>query len=108
MAVKLMDIENSPKVVEFGTCDLCFSTGTVTEPVFVFEDSVTGETRRIEGYYWSWGNYFDVYIDNVIDFANWVNQKENLSINDLNDFSDLQNLVYQYDNSNYDDEEEDD
>lgn len=72
MKLKLIDILSDPQVTQAGTCELCFHTITCSYPEFIFEKVDTGERFRKKGYVWDWGDYSEVYIDNVIDFAAWV------------------------------------
>lgn len=69
----------------------------IEEPVFVFQDAETGETKQVNGYLWSWGDYFDLYLDNVPAFAEWVQLQPDLTLDQLEDFGDLQQLVYRMD-----------
>ena len=63
--------------VEFGTCELCWSTGLANEDVFLFEDTETGEKRFVENFYWDWGDcHENIYpIDNLIRFAGFIREK---------------------------------
>ena len=58
--------------VQFGTCELCMSTGTLIEEWFVFEDG-EGNIHEIATGGWDWGDY-DVYYDveNVADFCQFI------------------------------------
>lgn len=95
MKLKLIDIEHTTEEVQFGTCELCFSTGTVDNPVFVFQRE-NGERISVIGYSWSWGDYEWVDVDNMIDFAAYINEQE--FEDDLKmDYSWLENLVINYD-----------
>lgn len=68
-------LKQTPHTAEFGTCELCFSIGTVDDPVFIFE-MADGSKVEIDGYYWSWGDYEEIYIDNVISFAAYISTQE--------------------------------
>lgn len=71
MRIKLVDYySEEPKTVQFGTCELCFSTGTVQDGYFVFE--ANGEKVTIPDFDWDWGDRREVYVDNVIAFADFV------------------------------------
>lgn len=96
MTVRLVDVENSPELTDAGTCELCFSTINVDNPVFVFRDDATGDTVRIDGYEWDYGDYMEVYVHNIVDFGSWVARQDGLDITDLNTTSDLNGLVYRY------------
>lgn len=53
MAVKLVDYKHEVEHdVEFGTCELCMSTGDLRYGVFVFEDE-SGERIEITNGEWS-------------------------------------------------------
>lgn len=75
MKVKLIDAESNYREVEFGTCEMCFSYGTVEEPVYYFEKE-TGEQFSIAGYSWSWGDCDEILVDNVIRFAEFIGKQD--------------------------------
>ena len=84
MAVKLIDYKHEVKHdVEFGTCELCMSTGDLRYGVFVFEDEL-GERLEITNGEWSWGDWFDDYhIENIPRFADFFNKKNVGSLEDV-------------------------
>lgn len=47
----------------------------VCDPIFVFSDEL-GKHFEVEGYDWNWGDYDEVEIDNVIDFAAFIGNRE--------------------------------
>ena len=66
--------------VEFGTCELCFSTGDLTRYFYIFEDN-KGKQLSIESGQWSWGDYFEHYdVENVVQFGEFIGR---LQIKDL-------------------------
>jgi hypothetical protein len=79
MNYKLIDVRTeSEEEVEFGTCELCMSVGTLEYAVAVVEDE-EGNTHEFENGYWSWGSWFEYSydeIENVIDFASWFSKQE--------------------------------
>ena len=75
MKIKLINVENFPEVTTVGTCELCYSTRQVDNPVFHFEKE-DGTQLSVDGYYWSWGDYDQVWIDNVVDFAAFISGKD--------------------------------
>ena len=76
--LKLIDVKlDIDTDATFGTCELCMSYGhTVEQPTYIFEDVATKETHIIDGYWWSWGDYDDITVDNVIAFAYWISQQD--------------------------------
>lgn len=70
--IKFIDLETEEEEVEFGTCELCFSTGFVYNPVFKFkitDGNGVEEDIEINGYDWDWGDYDEIGIGNLVDFA---------------------------------------
>jgi hypothetical protein len=70
--IKFIDLETKEEEVEFGTCEMCFSTGTVDNPVLNFKvvkEDGSEESLSINGYEWSWGDYSETSIANLVDFA---------------------------------------
>lgn len=95
MKLKLVDYETDGRWEETGTCELCYGTTWADNPVFVFQKE-SGERVHIDGYYWSWGDYMQVDVDNVIDFASWVATQDLEETSEL-DYCWLCGLVDQYD-----------
>ena len=61
----------------FGTCDLCFSSGSLEQLFFTFEvsDSDSKTQVTLENGFWDWGDYLEiVYFDNVFKFIDWFNE----------------------------------
>ena len=74
--LKLTDFYSHSFETNFGTCDLCMSSGIHEEEHFVFETS-KGVSIDMENGYWDWGVYYPIlYIDNTADFAHWLNKQE--------------------------------
>lgn len=71
MKLKLVDVLSNPHEIELGTCELCFSTRGVVEPLFVFEKE-DGTQFKVYGCLWDWGYYTEVYIENIVDFASFI------------------------------------
>lgn len=74
MKIKLIDVETEPGEFETGTCELCFGSMWCENPTYIFE--ANGKQVEIVGYGWSWGDYQEIEIDNIISFAAWLNQQE--------------------------------
>lgn len=75
MKVKLVDVLENPTEEQTGTCEYCFSTIECNNPVFVFQLS-NGEEVLVDGYWWDYDNYDEVYIPNIINFASWLDDKD--------------------------------
>ena len=73
--IKVIDIGSNPEETQFGTCELCFSYGIADNPYMVLEFP-DGTQVTIETYYWSWGDYFESTVDNVVDFSAWLSEQE--------------------------------
>lgn len=102
MKIKLVNYEVNEYETEFGSCDLCFYTGTATEPVFTFSDGE--KTWEVDGFFWSWGDLFIVEIDNVIRFAEWLEQQDLDEEEVPHDYSSLSVLADRYYYRNEEDE----
>lgn len=87
MRYKLIDSYSEVEEgAQFGTCELCMFVADLTKNIFVFEDE-NGEEVRVEGGYWNWGDYEDrsLYIENIVDFADYVSKL------------DIGNIYYEFD-----------
>lgn len=74
--VKLIGVDLSGAREEItGTCELCFGSMWCDNPVLTFENP-DGERVKFDGYYWDWGDYFEVEIDNYLDFSDWLYKHE--------------------------------
>ncbi|HEM2792120.1 TPA: hypothetical protein U0603_000195 [Streptococcus suis] len=73
--IKVIDVGSNPEETQFGTCELCFSYGVASNPYMVLEfpdgTQVTHDT-----YYWDWGDYWEYYVDNVVDFSAWLSEQD--------------------------------
>lgn len=99
--VRLLEYHEEPQETTFGTCDLCMHTGTARNPVYTmeFKDTDTGKefVRDVEGYCWSWGDYFTVNISNVIAFGDWLENNHITVDSTYMGYDELQDLVYRWD-----------
>lgn len=75
MKLKLVDVTTNAGYRELGTCELCFHTAYVEDPVYVFEKE-NGERVEVDGYYYDWGDYDEVDFGNILDFADYIRQQE--------------------------------
>lgn len=81
---------------QFGTCELCMHTGVAEyEEVEITPDDGS-KPYWVPLYYWSWGDMFTIYIDNLPRFSAWVAEQEIDEEETPIDYSDLQQLVYDY------------
>lgn len=96
--INLVDVQLDEEFdATFGTCELCMSYGHyVSQPTYVFKRLDTNEEVRVEGYYWDWGDYDEITIDNVIDFASWISNQEFEDEDYLFSYGWLHSLVYDY------------
>ncbi len=73
--IKAIDVGSNPEETQFGTCELCFSYGVASNPYMVLEfpdgTQVTHDT-----YYWDWGDYWECYVDNVVNFSEWLSERD--------------------------------
>lgn len=96
MKYKVIEYNSDVREEQTGTCDLCFDTALVENGSITVEDE-NGKTTKIELTWWSWGDYFTIYIDNVVDFSAWLQERDVKPIDEVNDWSWLDRLVTEYD-----------
>lgn len=95
MKYKLVDfIPGEPIEVQTGTCELCFGTTTECDDTFILEDE-NGKQYEVDSKYWSWGDMFEIVVDNVIDFAAWLEKQDVPEEDDMN-WGTLERLVDEY------------
>lgn len=78
MKFKLVDVKQEVELAEFGTCELCFSTGEL-EVVFYVIEGEDGVRHELENGEWHWGEYryhVNSEVKNVIDFASFLSNQE--------------------------------
>lgn len=96
MRYKVIDYVSKVEEVEFGTCELCFHTGYAEQGYLVIEDEL-GKKEDIPLYEWDWGDCYEIYIDNVVDFSHWLSQRNEPPLEEIDNlFSWLSNLVSDY------------
>lgn len=66
---------NIKENVTFGTCDLCMSTRDMTEQFFHIKDE-TGQTHIIPGFHWEWRDLYEIHIENIPHFAQWLSHQD--------------------------------
>lgn len=96
MKYKVIDYFSDVQEEQTGTCELCFGTAWVEEGSITVEDENGNETE-INLTVWDWGNFDTVYIDNVVKFSAWLQERDVEPINDdVNEWSWLDELVEKY------------
>ena len=58
-----------------GTCDLCYGTDWVENGSITVEDE-NGTETEIELTVWDWDDYDTIYIDNVVNFSAWLQERD--------------------------------
>ena len=94
--IKLVDVDTSyAREEQTGTCELCFGSMWCDNPILIFEKP-NGEQIRAEGFYWDWGDYHEIRIDNYLNFSDWFLKKD-INCEQLEyDYWYLENLVELY------------
>lgn len=95
MKYKVIDYVSDVRKEQTGTCDLCFGTAMVENGSITVEDENGNETE-IFLTWWSWGDYHTIYIDNVVEFSAWLQERDVEPIDDVNEWSWLVKLVEKY------------
>lgn len=95
MKYKVIAFNSDVQEEQTGTCDLCYGTALVENGYVTVEDE-NGETTDIYLTYWSWGDYFTIDVDNLVDFSAWLQEKEVEPIEYCDPWSWLNRLVDVY------------
>lgn len=94
--IKLVDVDLSEARTEtIGTCELCFGSMWCDNPVLVFENPY-GDRVEIDGYFWSWGDYLELEIDNYLNFSDWLSKQDVDCERLKNSYWYLENIVELY------------
>ena len=75
MKYKVIDYVSDVQEEQTGTCELCFGTAMVENGSITVEDE-NGKTTVISLTYWDWGDYYTIYIDNVVNFSAWLQERD--------------------------------
>lgn len=95
MKVQLIDVVTDyEEIIVDGTCELCFSTEFFDKQTYVYD--VDGKKYEIMTCNEIFGYYEKVVVDNVIDYADWLNKQtfDDVDEDNIEDF--LFELVNQY------------
>lgn len=99
LGIKLVDVDTSEAQEEqTGTCELCFGSMWCDNPVLTFENP-KGDRVEIDGHFWSWGDYFELEIDNYLNFSDWLSKQDvnwNILTDDEENYGYLADLVCKY------------
>lgn len=96
MKYKVIDYVSDVQKEQTGTCELCFGTAWVEEGSITVEDE-NGNKTEISLTRWDWGDYHTVYIDNVVNFSAWLQERDVEPIDDdINVWSWLYDLAEEY------------
>lgn len=98
MKYKVTEYNSDFQEEQTGTCDLCFGTDWVENGSITVEDK-SGKKTEIKLTYWDWGDYDTIYIDNIINFSAWLQEREVEPIEDGEEWSWLDELVGLYNQS---------
>lgn len=106
LGIKLVDVDTSnARTEQTGTCEICFGSMWCDNPVLTFENP-HGHRLEIDGYFWDWGDYFELEIDNYLNFSDWLSKQDvdwNLLTDDEGNYEYLWRLAYLYREENEDD-----
>lgn len=75
MKYKVVEYMSDIQEEQTGTCELCFGTAMVENGSITVEDE-NGKATKIFLTWWSWGDFFTIYIDNVVNFSAWLQEQE--------------------------------
>lgn len=96
MKYKVTEYNSDFQEEQTGTCDLCYGTAWVENGSITVEDENGNETEIILTV-WDWGDYDTIYIDNVVNFSAWLQERDVEPISEeTNVWSWLHKLVEKY------------
>ena len=75
MKYKVTEYNSDFQEEQTGTCDLCFGTAWVENGSITVEDENGNETEIVLTV-WDWGDYDTIYIDNVVNFSAWLQERD--------------------------------
>lgn len=75
MKYKVTEYNSNIQEVQTGTCDLCYGTDWVENGSITVEDENGNETEIVLTA-WDWGDFDTIYIDNVVNFSAWLQERD--------------------------------
>ena len=75
MKYKVIKYMSDIQEEQTGTCEVCFGTAMVENGSITVEDE-NGKTTKISLTWWDWGDYYTIYIDNVVNFSAWLQERD--------------------------------
>lgn len=75
MKYKVTEYNSDFQEEQTGTCDLCYGTAWVENGSITVEDE-NGIETEIDLTVWDWGDYDTIYIDNVVNFSAWLQERD--------------------------------
>ena len=75
MKYKVTEYHSDFQEEQTGTRELCFGTAWVENGSITIEDE-NGTKTEIYLTIWDWGDYDTIYIDNVVNFSAWLQERE--------------------------------
>lgn len=96
MKYKVIGYVSDVQEEQTGTCELCFGTAMVENGSITVEDE-NGNKTEINLTVWDWGDYYTIYIDNVVNFSAWLQERDvELITEETNAWTWLDELVEKY------------
>ena len=95
MKYKVVDYVSDIQKEQTGTCELCFGTAWVENGSITVEDE-NGNKTEINLTVWDWGDFDTIYIDNVLNFSAWLQERDVEPIDNVDKWSWLDELVEEY------------
>ena len=95
MKYKVIEYMSDIQEEQTGTCELCFGTAWVENGSITVEDE-NGKATVIHLTWWDWGDYNTIYIDNVVNFSAWLQERDVEPIDDVDEWSWLDTRVTEY------------
>lgn len=95
MKYKVIEYHSDIQEEQTGTCEVCFGTALVENGYITVEDE-NGIKTDIYLTYWDWGDFYTIDIDNVVNFSAWLQERDVEPIDDVNEWSWLDQLVEEY------------